>query len=54
MYNITFTYIRPNRTSETKFPYVVLANSYDEAIALIQVEANKRIENFGGTIVSII
>jgi hypothetical protein len=54
MYNIDFIYLKSNGITQVTFQYVVYANSYEEAIEQVQVEANKRLEKMGGTIVSII
>lgn len=54
MYNIKFTYLNQSNTKTTEFPYVVYANSYEEAIALVEADANDRIQKMGGTIISII
>lgn len=54
MYNIRFTYLRSDGITQVVFNYEADANSYEEAIQQVQVEANKRIEKMGGTIISIV
>jgi len=54
MYNIEFIYLKADGVAQIKFQYVAYANSYEEAIEQVQVEANKRLEKMGGTIISII
>ena len=53
MYNIILTYVRPNSIVEVEFHYTAMASSYEEAIAQVQVEADKRVAKMGGTIISI-
>ena len=53
MYNIIFKYLRSNN-KEMDFPYVVNANSYEEAVAIVQADANDRISKMGGSIISIV
>ena len=53
MYNIIFKYLKNNNT-EMDFPYIVFADSYENAIAIIQVQAEDRIAKSGGSIISII
>lgn len=53
MYNIIFKYLKKNNT-ESDFPYIVYANSYEEAVAIVQVLADDRITKLGGSIISII
>jgi hypothetical protein len=54
MYNIILTYVKSGGIVEVEFPYIVTANSYEEAVAWVQVEADKRLEKMGGTIISIV
>jgi len=54
MYNIKFTYTNQSNTKTIEFPYIVYAESYEEAIALVQAEADDRVQKIGGTIISII
>jgi hypothetical protein len=54
MYNIKFTYLKNDELTEVEFDYIVDANSYEESIEIVRIEANKRIEKRGGTIISII
>jgi hypothetical protein len=54
MYNIVLTYVRSESIVEKEIPYTVTANSYEEAVAWVQNEADKRVEQIGGTIISII
>jgi len=53
MYNIEFIYLKADGVTQVTFLYVAYANSYEEAIEQVQLEANKRLEKIGGTIVSI-
>ena len=54
MYSIRFTYLRSDGITQVVFNYEAAANSYEEAIQQVQVEANKRLEKMGGIIVSIV
>lgn len=54
MYNIIFTYLKANNITQVEFVYNVIANSYQEAIDQVQLEAEKRINKMGGSIISII
>ena len=53
MYNIILTYVRSGNIIEKEIPYIVTASSYEEAVAWVQAEADKRVEKIGGTIISI-
>jgi hypothetical protein len=53
MYNIEFIYLKNDGVTQVTFQYVAYTNSYEEAIEQVQVEANKRLEKMGGTVVSI-
>jgi len=53
MYNIEFIYLKNDGITQTTLHYVAYANSYQEAIEQVQVEANKRLQKMGGTIISI-
>lgn len=53
MYNINFIYLRTNN-KEMNFPYIVFANSYEEAVAWVQTQADDRVQKLGGSIISII
>lgn len=54
MYTIKLKYIKPGTMTPIEMTYIVPANSYEEAVELIKVEADKRVNVMGGTIVSII
>jgi len=53
MYNIEFIYLKADGVTQIAFQYVAYTKSYEEAIEQVQLEANKRLEKMGGTIVSI-
>jgi len=53
MYNIDFIYLKADGVTQVTFQYIAYTNSYEEAIEQVQVQANKRLEKMGGTIVSI-
>ena len=53
MYNVEFIYLKTDGITQIKFQYVAYANSHEEAIEQVQVEANKRLQKMGGTIISI-
>jgi hypothetical protein len=53
MYNIQFIYLKADGVTQVIFPYVAYTNSYQEAVEQVKVEANKRLEKMGGTIISI-
>lgn len=53
MYKIKFKYLRPNGIYPIVIEYIITANSYEEAIEIVNVHANKRIEKMGGSIFSI-
>lgn len=53
MYNIIFKYLKKNN-KEMDFPYIVYANSYEEAVAIVQADADDRVSKLGGSIISIV
>ena len=53
MYNIDLIYLKADGVTQVTFQYIAYTNSYEEAFEQVQVQANKRLEKMGGTIVSI-
>ncbi len=53
MYYITLNFLKDNAIP-IAIEYVAIANTYEEAVEQVQIEANKRLEKMGGSIISII